>query len=175
MSDSQETAVAVRDGGGLPPVSDRQIALMRQVLGINQPTSWCSFAPQSEREIQQAAKAFAQADGNLCDMADKTIAVENIVIHHAQVRDQQTQELLSMVRLVLLAPDGKCYASVASVPLNSLTHLLGIPGIGMPPYDPPVMIRLAPVKLKVGKTVTLEYRGRMAAAEWQALKKKRGE
>lgn len=102
---------------------------------------------ESRQDKIRLLNALDTADGKLVDMIGKIINVKGIYAetHYSQKKQKQ------VCRVLILADDGKSYASGSFVMLNSLTNIVSV--LGVPSPDNPLTIEIIEQPMQNGNAL----------------------
>ena len=107
---------------------------------------------------EQGARVVALMQGQetpIADMVDKTITVQDVLAHGVETVDEKTGEVKAVLRIVLVAPDGKAWQTTSGGIRNSIRLLAKF--YGLPPWKDGLKLKVNQVKTARGrKTFYLE-------------------
>lgn len=122
---------------------------------------YCSIKDDGSRATKVAIfNAVNGADESLADHIGETIEVVNVVAHPVELPDENTGEILTCLRTVLIASDGKTYTAVSQGITSALSRIFSI--IGSPDNgaweSEPVRMKIKQIKTRNGnnKVNTIE-------------------
>lgn len=122
---------------------------------------YCSIADDGSRKSKVAIfNAINSADESLGDHIGEVLEVVNVVAHPVELADEETGELITALRTVLVTKDGKTYTAVSQGVTSALSRIFSI--IGMPDggawEKEPVKMKIKQVKTRNGnnKVNTIE-------------------
>lgn len=107
---------------------------------------WSSFPPDEMGAVIALVQGSALA---LADMVEKVIPVRHILAHRIDSVDEDTGEVKTLDRIVLVTPDGTAYASTSEGVRRSLSLLMTV--YGKPPWSPPLRLKLTQVNTRKGR------------------------
>jgi len=107
---------------------------------------YASFDLKSEQGQDLLFKAAQGADADLFQMHDKVISVEHIYASHAQTIDPDSGEIVELIRIVLVTPEGECFQCYSKGVRKSINLLAGI--YGLPPWKGGRPVRVCVERLK---------------------------
>lgn len=109
----------------------------------------------------RAAKAkifniLQNPDYAISDCIGHEVEIVDVIAHPVELVSEQTGEIENHMRVILIAADGKSYASVSGGVTQALTSIFGI--VGQPPYtSEPLKVKFLQKKGKgTNKFLTLE-------------------
>lgn len=139
------------DNNNLPGLA---VGNVSEMFGASMLTMWTSLAPENRAAI---LGAMQDADFNLMTYFDDNpgvnVAMKDVLIHNVQIADEQTGELITQPRTVIIDDKGKTYASVSTGVLGSLQKIFAI--FGLPTYDKPLKIQARRIKTRKFTTINL--------------------
>lgn len=151
-------AVYKSDDEGLMPTGGFSAGNVASIFTPQQFAVWTSLNQDNPEKI---LLAMQDADYSLIDYMDEhpgaVLLLQDVLIHNIQLTDEETGELKTEPRTVLIDVDGKRYASVSRGVIGSLQKIF--PLFGIPPYDPPMAITARRVKTRKFKTININVVG----------------
>ena len=78
---------------------------------------------QTDEDKKAAYNLMTIPDGSIMDMIGKEIEVSNLILQPAALLDDDTGELVRMVRTILVTPDGKGYVCSSKGILGDLAKI----------------------------------------------------
>lgn len=112
---------------------------------------WTSLPQDGSRESKLALlNAMDNTEANLRDICGTVLDIENIVCHSIRLQTDSGEEI-DAVRTVLIATDGKCYATVGDGVRASLAKMFAV--LGMPPWKPSIKVSPKEVTTRRGYRV----------------------
>lgn len=99
---------------------------------------WHSFPPEETAKVIGLVQGKVNALGDLVN--GEPIAVRHVIAHRVESVDEETGEVTSRDRIVLVSPDGTAYATMSEGVRRSL--LLLMTWRGMPPFTPPLRVKV---------------------------------
>lgn len=139
MTDSNETA----------------IVSIATVLNSQPGTSICSIEPKPG-DIETAKvvyNAMTNPTHKLSNFINKRIKVENYLIEISEVLDEESGELVTAPRIVLIAPDGTSYAAISKGLFNSVRN--AVMALGDAPWQGGIEFEVQQIQVGRGKMLTL--------------------
>ena len=85
----------------------------------------------------------------LSDMTNKRVSIQHVLAHRVEAISEDG-EPLELIRCVLVDADGKSYSASGLGVYKSMRNLFGF--YGQPPYTPPLVVEVVPVKTRRGFT-----------------------
>lgn len=90
---------------------------------------YCSIAMDGKRETKKAVYNAIQNATDRCENhINKTIDIVNVIAHPVELADDETGEIITAVRTVLIAKDGKSYEAVSGGIANAISRIMSIMG-----------------------------------------------
>lgn len=115
---------------------------------------WSSFDPSTPEGKAAIVQHLQGSDAaSLGDSANLIVEVHHILAHRVETLDTSTGELVDVDRIVLVREDGTSIACASSGIKRSLQVIFGL--YGLPPYSPPLSVRIQPKKTRQGRTTYL--------------------
>ena len=139
------------------------VSLMEQ---LQNPTEqfYCSIKNDGTRKSAiKIYNAINNADEPIAKHINEVLEIVNIVAHPVELLDEETGEIITALRTVLIAKDGKAYNAVSGGITNSLARIFAI--VGKPDggawEKEPVKIKVKQVQTRNGnnKVNTIELVG----------------
>lgn len=118
---------------------------------------FCSIPNDGTRKAAIAIYNAVNSKGeSLDDHKGKVLEIVNVAAHPVTLLDENTGEVVTTLRTVLIAKNGVIYDAVSQGIASSLSKIFGI--VGMPPWDnEPLKIKVVEQKTRKGyKTNTIE-------------------
>jgi hypothetical protein len=91
--------------------------------------------------------AMNDQEAAISDMLGKTLVITDVLAFPVEMTDDETGELINLLRVVLIDKDGKSYGSVARGVASSIQKIIGV--VGQAPWNP--AIKISPVEKKTRK------------------------
>lgn len=102
-------------------------------------------------------KASQDSDHNMMDYFDENpgafILAKHVLIHNVQIADEETGELVTQTRTVIIDTNGVTYSSVSAGVLGSLQKIFAL--FGMPEWTDGLKLTARRVKTRKYKTINL--------------------
>ena len=90
---------------------------------------YCSIANDGKRETKKAIyNAIQNATDRIENNINKTIEIVNVIAHPVELTDENTGEIMTAVRTVLVTKDGKSYEAVSGGIANAISRIMSIMG-----------------------------------------------
>ena len=123
--------------------------LLEQLNNPNE-SFYCSIQDDGTRKSKVAIyNAIQTPDGKIADHINQVLEVVNVVAHPVTLTDEETGELFTALRTVLVTKDGKSYEAVSGGIANAISRIMSIVG---PPTDG--AWEKEPVKMKIKQVQT---------------------
>lgn len=108
---------------------------------------YCSIENDGSRESQiKIYNAIASAEKKIADCINEVIEVVDVAAHPVTLCDENTGEVITVLRTILIDKKGVAYAAVSQGITNSLSRIFGI--VGQPSW------KNEPVKMKIRQVQT---------------------
>lgn len=136
------------------------VANVDLVEQLKNPTGkfFCSIKDDGSRKSKVAIyNAVNGADESISDHIGEVLEVVDVVAYPVTITDDETGEIMEVLRTVLVTKDGKAYTAVSQGITNSLARIFSI--VGKPSWkDDPVKMKIKQVKTRNGnnKVNTIE-------------------
>lgn len=144
-----QTTIDVREDMQVAPVEQNDASyLMSQFYeGANQ--LFYTSMKLAEGDRGTAVKLYnALSDAeSLKDYIGQTFHVTDVVAHPVQLMDEQSGEIVTAIRVILIDEEGKAYAAISEGLRSAIHRLRGI--VGEPPWHP--ALKMVPVEKKTRK------------------------
>lgn len=144
----------------LMTVDRNDLASADMIEQLTNPNSqfFCSIKDDGTRKSKIAIfNAVNGADESLGDHIGEVLEIVDVVAHPVTITDEETGEIITALRTVLIAKDGKTYTAVSQGITNALSRVFSI--VGMPSWkDEPVKMKVKQIKTRNGnnKVNTIE-------------------
>lgn len=118
----------------------------------------CSIKPSGNRK--EDAKIFAALNNpeyRVANFINKTIKVQNILVEIREILNEETGEIETAPRVVLISEDGKAYQAVSKGIFNAVKNAFEI--FGAAPWNPPLEIEIKQIAVGKGSMLTFDVIG----------------
>lgn len=122
------------------PSPEQQLATIVGLPG----SLWTSFVKGDRSQMLVMGKALTNPDVELAEYIDKPIQLVHLLLHKCNTVNKQTGEIEEFVRSVLIDADGVSYATGSDVVSRTLAQFVAM--FGLPPYNPPLPVKVLKVK-----------------------------
>lgn len=129
------------------------ITTHEQLDAINEAGSgvWVPFTPESREDLATLYNALSSKGEKLGDYVGNILEVSNIVVQGCKFTDEETGEVTSGSRLILVGPEGQIYKSTSRGMLRAAVQLVEM--FGTPDqWGEPLTITIERVPLRKGYT-----------------------
>lgn len=138
---------------------ENQIAVVNEMnlvadLDAARQQVFCSFPTDTKEEKARLYNVSSNPDFKIAEVVGQEINVKDIYCEIASVVNRDTGEVSQLPRVVLIAHDGKSYASVSNGIFNAVRKLIQV--FGMPTWDDPVAVRVKQINIGKNRMYTLE-------------------
>lgn len=145
---------------GMVVLSNDDIAKVDLIESLKNPTNqlYCSIENDGSRNSQIAIyNAISSAEKKIADCINETIEVVDVAAHPVDLLDENTGEVLTVLRTILIDKKGVAYAAVSQGITNSLSRIFSI--VGQPSWkNNPVKMKIKQVQTRndTNKVLTIE-------------------
>lgn len=108
---------------------------------------WSSLDDGSIDAKKKAYNATVNQTASIESMIGKTISVVHVVVHPANLENEETGEVVTLLRTILIDSDGNSYGCMSKGLLSDLAKIEAI--IGPPPWKEGLQLR--PIQVSIGK------------------------
>ncbi len=118
----------------------------------------CSIKPTGNRK--EDAKIFAALNNpqfRVADFINKQIKVANILVEIREILNEDSGEIETAPRVVLISDEGKAYQAVSKGIFSAVKNAFEV--FGAAPWDPPLEIEIKQVALGKGSMLTFNVIG----------------
>lgn len=119
--------------------------------------TYISFKLDNPSSRISAYNAINNPDAKISDMINKTIDLADVVMVPVQLVSDESGEVESAMRSILVDADGTTYTATATGIFNSLKNIYLI--FGTLHFDDPIKVEVNQVSTKRGNTLTLKLIG----------------
>ena len=123
-------------------------------LSAESRSSYCSIKGGDRKTKAKMFNASNNPDHKVGDFINKTIKVKDMLVEVIQIADEETGEIVSQPRVVLIDDKGKAYQAVSTGIFNAAKKMIQI--FGEPTYDEPIEIVIKQVTVKNGSMLTFD-------------------
>ena len=118
----------------------------------------CSIKPTGNRK--EDAKIFAALNNpefRLANFINKTLKIQNVLVEIREILNDETGEIETAPRVVLISEDGKAYQAVSKGIFNAVKNAYEV--FGQAPWDPPLEIEVKQIAVGKGSMLTFDVLG----------------
>ena len=145
MENVQETAVAVMEN------TRKEVAL--DLVG-EQKSSFTSLKNETNEEKQIMYKAMSNPDKRLGDCINQVIFAKDLFMEEVNMTNEETGEVTTCPRIVIIDKDGTSYQSVSFGIFNALKRVISV--FGSPTWEQPIPLKVIQVTRKEKKMLSLD-------------------
>lgn len=145
MENVQETAVAVMEN------TRKEVAL--DLVG-EQKSSFTSLKNETNEEKQIMYKAMSNPDKRLGDCINQVIFAKDLFMEEVNMVNEETGEVTTCPRIVIIDKDGVSYQSVSFGIFNALKRVISV--FGTPTWEQPIPLKVIQVTRKEKKMLSLD-------------------
>lgn len=127
-------------------------------ISENVGTMVCSIRPTGNRK--EDAKIFAALNNpeyRIANFINKTLKVQNVLVEIREIMNEDTGEIETAPRVVLIAENGKAYQAVSKGIFNAIKNAYEI--FGAAPWEPPLEIEIKQIAVGKGSMLTFDVIG----------------
>lgn len=126
-------------------MSENEIMNVAQELSADARTAYCSIKGATMRERAAVYNASNNPNHRLADFINKVIRVKDVLAEQVEMVDEETGELQTAVRVVLIDVDGASYQAISTGVFSALKRAIQV--FGAPTWDDglPILIKQVPV------------------------------
>lgn len=117
-------------------------------------SSYCSMVADTPEEKATLFNAMNNPDERIADHINETIAVKDLYCEVVQCVNQETGEVSTCPRIVLIDDKGKSYASVSLGIYSAMKKLMAI--YGQPTWDKPIKVKVMQISKGTRKMLSLK-------------------
>ena len=117
----------------------------------------CSIKGQTRQDKIKIFNASNNPTHPLGDYINKTISVTDVIAEWTEVADDETGEVSTTPRIVLIDADGESYVALSKGVFNALRK--AIMAFGEPTWDPPLQIEVKQIPVGRGKMTSFDVVG----------------
>lgn len=118
----------------------------------------CSIKPTGNRK--EDAKIFAALNNpefRLANFINKTLKIQNVLVEIREIMNDETGEIETAPRVVLISEDGKAYQAVSKGIFNAVKNAYEV--FGQAPWEPPLEIEVKQIAVGKGSMLTFDVLG----------------
>lgn len=127
-----------------------------QELSANPSSIACSIQGGTMKEKAQVYNAMNNPDHKVGDFINKVINVQNYLCEQIELTNEETGEIKTAVRTVLIDDKGKSYQGVSGGIFNALKKAIAI--FGAAPWDDPLPCEIKQVNVGKGSMLTFDIK-----------------
>ena len=117
-------------------------------------SSYCSMVADTPEEKATLFNAMNNPDERIADHINETIAVKDLYCEVVQCVNQETGEVSTCPRIVVIDDKGKSYASVSLGIYSAMKKLMSI--YGQPTWDKPIKVKVMQISKGTRKMLSLK-------------------
>lgn len=118
----------------------------------------CSIQPTGNRK--EDAKIFAALNNpefRLANFINKSIKISNVLVEIREILNNDTGEIETAPRVVLISDDGRAYQAVSKGIFNAVKNAFEV--FGAAPWEPPLEIEIKQIAVGKGSMLTFDVLG----------------
>lgn len=101
-------------------------------------TLWCSWNPDTPEKKSKLARILNSRNEYLNDHTGVIIPVANVVIRKSDRVENESGELITVDRMILITPDWTAYETASPYAIEAMRNICHL--FHLPPYDPPLLV-----------------------------------
>ena len=118
----------------------------------------CSIQPTGNRK--EDAKIFAALNNpeyRIANFINKTLKIANVLVEIREILNEDTGEIETAPRIVLISEDGKAYQAVSKGMFNAVKNAFEV--FGPAPWESPLEIEIKQIPVGRGSILTFDVIG----------------
>lgn len=124
-----------------------------ELISESRVTQFCSLTPTTQKEKLRLYNIMNTPDARLAECINMEISITDVFVEIVQVRSENTGEINTCPRIILIDSKGKSYVAVSIGVFNSLKKLMH--SFGLPTWAEPVIIVPKQIKKGTNSILTL--------------------
>lgn len=104
---------------------------------------WASFPVKTDEDRTTLQNVLQGQHTALADMLGKPIACVHVCVKEVDLENEETGEVVTSPRLVLIDSSGKMYSATSEYAWKSLREIMSPLLYGPPPWNPPLMLEVS--------------------------------
>lgn len=137
-------------------MSEMELMNIAQELSTDQTSTFCSIQGGTLEAKAAVFNASNNPDHKVGDYINKVIKVKDVLAEQIELADEETGEVQSAVRVVLIDTDGKSYQAVSMGIFNALKKAIAI--FGAPTWDEGLPCLIKQVSVGKGSMLTFDVK-----------------
>ena len=126
------------------------------------PIWWCPWDVTTDEGAALVTHCLGKADHATNEVLNQPFELQALLLHRVELKDQETGELVPLIRTVLVRPDGTTLAACSVGLYMGARVICALKGKG--PWSPALLVAVKQQPTRLGRrTYTLELLGRPAA------------
>lgn len=136
-----------------------QKANIGQLISEGVGAGYCSIENDGKdrKKAAQVYNALNNPEFRVADYINKDIAVTDVLIEISEIINEETGEVDTVPRVVLIDEDGKAYQAVSVGMFNCIKNAIKV--FGEPTWDPALVFTIKQRSVKNGSMLTAEIKG----------------
>lgn len=131
--------------------NNNSLSLMN--MNDNNADMFMSFKPETTEDKVALYNALNSPDFKVSDMINKNIKIRDAVLRQVDMVDEDTGEVQSAVRSIIIDTDGKTYSATSTGVYNSLRNINAV--FGTLHFDDGLKVVVQQIQTKKGSTLSL--------------------
>lgn len=118
--------------------------------------AFCSFQVKTKEDKAKLFNAMNEPDFKIEEVVNKEIEVKDVFAEYIELLDENTGEVKTAVRMVLISPDGTSYGCVSVGMFSAIKKIMKL--YGPPTWDDPIKIVPYTKKTRNGNNKVLTFK-----------------
>lgn len=135
-------------------MESQEIVSISQELSENATTAYCSIQGGTREAKAAVFNAANNPTHKVGDFINKVIKVKDVLAEQIEITDEETGEVSSAVRVVLIDANGESYQAVSTGIYNALKRTIQV--FGAPTWDEPLPLLIKQVSVGKGSMLTFD-------------------
>lgn len=127
---------------------------LQSELSEASPSTYCSVQGGDREAKKKVYNAMNNPDHRVGDFINKTINVQDVLAEEIELVNEETGELQTAIRVVLIDDKGKSYQAVSTGVYNAIKKLIAV--YGAPTWDDPIPVIVKQISLGKNQMLTLD-------------------
>lgn len=127
---------------------------LKQELSENAPSVYCSVKAEDRDAKKLVFNAMNNPDHKVGDFINKTINLQNVLAEQIELVDDETGEVTTAIRTVLIDDKGESYQAVSTGIYNAIKKLIAV--YGAPTWYEPIPVIVKQVSFGKNQMLTLD-------------------
>lgn len=142
-------------------MENNELAVVREeqsIMSVPATQSYSSFVAETQEQKTALYNALMNPDERIGDHINTTIELKEVLIESIELTDDETGEVITAPRTVVIDSKGKSYEAVSIGVFSALKRIVNI--FGEPStWEKPIKVKVIQKTIKKNKMLTLEIVG----------------